>query len=132
MALSNCRALLADTPLAPMVFQLLPLNHCQTPSLLALTLLANTATPAKVLAAEPPLTWSFASLKLPPNRAATDAPGGLALPSFTAVKLALPLSRVGASFTAVTCTLLVPLRLLNAVLAPVVVTSADVPAVPLL
>src|SRR3954463_2687342 len=55
--------------------------------------------PAKVFALEPPLTVSVESLKLPLNRLDTVAPLGLAVSSFTAASVAVPLA-TGASFTA--------------------------------
>src|SRR5258706_183827 len=59
------------------------------------------ATPLKVLALEPPLTWSAASEKLPPNSELTVAPAGLAVSSAIAARVAAP-DATGASLTAVT------------------------------
>ena len=56
--------------------------------------------PAKVLALEPPLTWSVASEKLPLNSEVTVAPAGVAASSLIAASVALP-DATGASFTAV-------------------------------
>ena len=56
--------------------------------------------PAKVLALEPPLTWSAVSEKLPLNSEVTVAPLGAAVFSLIAAKVALP-EAIGASLTAV-------------------------------
>src|SRR5262245_39505892 len=58
--------------------------------------------PAKVFADDPPRTWSAASEKLPANKTFTVAPGGSAVSSFIAGRVAVPVA-TGASFTAVTC-----------------------------
>ena len=63
--------------------------------------MAVMATPAKVLAALPPLTVSVVSLKLLAKSAETKAPAGASVSSRTAVKVAVVLTTVGASLTAV-------------------------------
>ena len=75
--------------------------------------MAVMATPAKVLAVLPPVTASAVSLKLPPNRADTEAPEGAAVSSLTAAKLAFSVVATGASFWGVTVTLTVSVMLLE-------------------
>ncbi len=61
------------------------------------------ATPASVLAEEPPLTWSMTSLKTPvPNRLATALPPGVVASSGTLGRVTEAVRRVGASLTGVT------------------------------
>ena len=76
------------------------------------------ATPARVLAVDPPDTVSVVSLKFPPNRLLTVEAVGLAVSSRSAASVAVP-AATGASFTAVT------------VIATVSV-SVSVPPVPVL
>jgi hypothetical protein len=59
------------------------------------------ATPARVLAEDPPVTVSVVSLKFPPNKSLTVEVVGLATSSASVASVALPLA-TGASFTAVT------------------------------
>ena len=59
------------------------------------------AIPASVLALEPPVTWSVASLKLLVNKLDTVLPVGLVESSLTLANVATPLA-TGASLTAVT------------------------------
>ena len=102
------KAVASAKPEVAMAVQLLPsVDHCHTPSIAALELLALIATPAKVLAELPPVTASLASLKLAPNKLVTDAPAGLAVSSLTGVKVttSLPATTVGASLTTVTLVL---------------------------
>src|SRR5262249_19774768 len=75
-------------------------DHCHVPSA-AVAALAVTATPAKLLAAEPPATWSAASEKCGWNRLATVLPGGLVASSSIAASVSVAPTTVGASFTAV-------------------------------
>ena len=114
MSVSALLALL----IVPTVVQALPsLEYCQAPSA-ASAVYAAIATPARVLAEEPPDTASVVSLKFPPNKVLTVDAVGLAASSRSVVRLALPLA-TGASFTAVT------------VIATVSV-SVSVPPVPVL
>ena len=80
--------------------------------------------PAKVLAVEPPLTWSSASLNKAPNSAPTLAPAGLGLSSSTAPRLAVPDRANGASLTAATVKAEPDTPPLNAVLLGRRVTQA--------
>ena len=80
-------------------------EYCQAPSA-AVAALPTTATPARVLALDPPGTWSAASPKLAANSAAAVAPSGLLVSSGTAGRVAAPVA-TGASLTAVTITLTV-------------------------
>ena len=85
------------------VVQVVPLlEYCQLP-LAASAVYAVSATPARVLAEEPPDTVSVTSLKLLllPKSVLTVATVGLAASSRSAARLALLLA-TGASFTAVT------------------------------
>ena len=53
---SSNKALPTATPLPVMLFQALPSNHCQLPSVLLFATSATTATPARALANEPATT----------------------------------------------------------------------------
>jgi hypothetical protein len=104
-------ALLVDTE-GRFVHVLPSVEYCHSPC-------ADTAAfvviamPASVLADDPPVMPSSASLNLPPNRLLTVSPGGvLPVPpgtsSLAAVRVTAVASvRTGASFTAVTLTVMV-------------------------
>ena len=77
-----------------------PLSYCHTP-FEAAAVYPTMATPASVLALDPPVTSSAESLKLLPKRLETVAPSGAVVSSSTATRLAVPVA-IGASLTAVT------------------------------
>ena len=89
------------------------------------------ATPASVLAEEPPDTASLASLKLValPNRVETEVAVGLA--SSRSVPSVALLLATGASFTAVTLWLSTTLAELKAVVPPGLLTFTEAPLVTL-
>ena len=113
-----------------MLVQLVPLYHCQTPSLVALAALATIATPANALAEEPPVTWSLASLKVPLKSDDTVAPAGLTVSSATESSVTLAAVAVGASLTALTASDAPDKLAAKAVVPPFTLTSARLPAVP--
>ena len=80
--------------------QPLPLLYCHLPWA-AVAALATTATPAKLLADEPPVWVSVVSLKTGLKIALTVAPVGLAVSSATPAKSTLAAVRNGASLTGV-------------------------------
>ncbi len=109
--------------------QVTPLSHCHVPWA-GVAALASIATPARVLADEPPVTWSVASLKALVNRALTVAPRGLVSSSLTLASETLAAVRVGASLTAVMETAISSVALENAVAPPVVAVLTVVPFTP--
>src|SRR5262249_27866161 len=95
---SACVSLTAGSTLVQVVPSV---DHCHVPSA-AVAALAVPATPAKLLAAEPPATWSAASEKCGWNRVATVVAGGLVACLSVGGSVSVAPTTVGASFTAVT------------------------------
>ena len=112
---SNALLLVAPTTLA----QPLPLSNCQVPLVLstAVTAMDSTATSASVI--DPSTTIE-----------ATVSPVGAALSSLIVVNVGNASANTGASFSGVTVMVAESVVVLNAVVVPVTVVSAVLPADP--
>ena len=108
---------------------MLEARYCHAPWPMVAAL-STIATPASVLADDPPVTKSIESLKLPAKSVLTGDPAAeFPMSSLTAASVALPLA-TGASFTAFTVRLTVSVAVENEVVPPVLEMLAVPPLLP--